>query len=54
LLKAPSTTEEGEGQQQPQQKQHTCSLLVAQWAQFIYEDISRIGTNHLFPSGQQK
>lgn len=25
-----------------------CSLMLAQWAQFIYEDIARIGSNRLF------
>jgi hypothetical protein len=25
-----------------------CTLMLAQWAQFIYEDIARVGTNQLF------
>ena len=32
-------------------QKHSCSLLLAQWAQFIYEDIARIGTNRIFASG---
>jgi len=32
-------------------QKHSCSLLLAQWAQFIYEDIARIGTNRIFSSG---
>uniref|UniRef100_A0A915P484 Peroxidase n=1 Tax=Meloidogyne floridensis TaxID=298350 RepID=A0A915P484_9BILA len=31
-------------------QKHSCSLLLAQWAQFIYEDIARIGTNRIFSS----
>uniref|UniRef100_A0A914KR44 Peroxidase n=1 Tax=Meloidogyne incognita TaxID=6306 RepID=A0A914KR44_MELIC len=31
-------------------QKHSCSLLLAQWAQFIYEDIARLGTNRIFSS----
>ncbi|CAK5089137.1 unnamed protein product [Meloidogyne enterolobii] len=33
-------------------QKHSCSLLLAQWAQFIYEDIARIGTNRIFSSAR--
>jgi hypothetical protein len=33
-------------------QKHSCSLLLAQWAQFIYEDIARVGTNRIFASGK--
>jgi hypothetical protein len=49
LLNGPTSSEA-----QARQLKHTCSLLVAQWAQFIYEDIGRIGANRLFPSGQRQ
>jgi len=43
LLKGPSTENE---------QKHSCSLMLAQWAQFIYEDIARIGANRLFSGGE--
>lgn len=34
------------------QKQHNvCSMMLATWAQFIYEDIAKVGSNRLYNQG---
>uniref|UniRef100_A0A915DCB3 Peroxidase n=1 Tax=Ditylenchus dipsaci TaxID=166011 RepID=A0A915DCB3_9BILA len=32
--------------------QNACSLMLAQWSQFVYEDVAMVGSNRLFQDGK--